>query len=281
MKRISKMIKALLRGGLTIFLVFGFIGHAGAKDLKKGDILIADVDKGAIIRVDPVTGAGTNIALGGSLVGPTGLALDSKGDILVADLGAGAVIRVDPKTGAQSIVSPVSPGGFFVLPSDLTVEASGQILVVDADAFGGSGGIIRVDPVTGAQTRISSGGNFVGPLRVVVDSAGQIFVSDQSAFRTSTTIGAIFQVDPVTGVQTVIYNSSGGGFVQGQKGLALDEAGQIWVAFRSHPDIETPDGVASIEPVINGAVTVVSDNFDEIFAGPVGIAVVGKVPKKP
>lgn len=279
MKRVSRIIQGLLPWGLTLFLIFGYVGHAGAKELKglkEGDILVADVDKGAIILVDPVTGAKTIISLGGYLVGPTGLAIDEKGDILVADPSAGAVIRVDPKTGAQTLVSL---GGSFVLPYDLAIDATGQILVVDADAFGGSGGIIRVDPVTGVQTVISSGGSFVGPLRVVVDSAGQIFVSDQSAFRTGNTIGAIFQVDPVTGQQTVIYNSSTGGSIQGNHGLALDAAGQILVAFRGHPDFSGPDGVASIEPVINGVVTVVSS--DGSFVGPFGIAVVSKVPKKP
>jgi hypothetical protein len=123
------MTKVFLGVGVTLLLMLTFVGHAKAVALKRGDILVADA----------------------SAVG-----------------GAGAVIRVDPLTGAQTVVSS---GGLFVRPFDLTIDAAGQILVVDTEAFGGSLGIIRVDPVSGVQTVIynsSGGGPIQGPEGIVI-----------------------------------------------------------------------------------------------------------------
>lgn len=315
-KRFAKFATAVL-----LFLVAAHASQAATLD--QGDILIADADAHAVIRIDPVTGAQTVISSGGNFVEPLGLTVDPSGDIFVVDggfFGTGKIIRVDPLSGAQTIVSA---GGLFVRPFDLALDAAGQILVVDTGAtlafegpgsiirvdpmtgaqalvssggllvgptgitldaagqiivsdvdFSGPGAIIRVDPVSGAQTLISTGGSFVGPVRAVVDPTGQIFVSDQSAFRTGTTIGAIFQVDPVSGAQTVIYNSSGGGPIQGPEGIALDASGQLLVAFRGHPDFDVPDGVARIDPA-TGVVTVISS--DGSLVGPFGITVVGEI----
>lgn len=107
-----------------------------------GDILVADMSAlsefgGAVIRVDPVTGARTLVSANGSPVGgpsfadPALLAVEADGDILVADLSAfpdfgGGVIRVDPATGVRTTVSQnaappgpptfVEPFGIAVIP---------------------------------------------------------------------------------------------------------------------------------------------------------------------
>jgi DNA-binding beta-propeller fold protein YncE len=77
-----------------------------AVEADDGDILVADRDAfggflGAVIRIDPLSGAQTTVSEGGTFVDPTGVALEADGgDILVADARAG-VIRVDPRSGAQ------------------------------------------------------------------------------------------------------------------------------------------------------------------------------------
>lgn len=267
MKRtFNKMTSVLIGGGLTLCMIFGFVGHAGALTLNRGDILIADGQANAIIRVDPATGAQTVISSGGSLLGPIGLALDAAGNILVVNY-ARDVIRVDPVTGVQTVVSS---GGFFVIPYDIAIDAAGQILVVDTDAFGGSGGIIRVDPVTGAQTAVSSGGNFQGPAGITLDAAGQIFVADADAFGGS---GGIIRVDPVTGAQTVV--SSGGDFV-GPVRIAVGSTGQLFVsdqsAFRTGT---TVGGIFQVDPV-TGAQTVIYNSSGGGFPqGLQGIALDG------
>jgi hypothetical protein len=90
---------------------------------------------GAVIRVDPVTGARTLVSANGSPVGgpsfadPALLAVEADGDILAADLSAfpdfdGGVIRVDPPTGVRTTVSQnAAPPGppTFVEPFGIAV----------------------------------------------------------------------------------------------------------------------------------------------------------------
>ncbi len=163
-----------------------------------GDILVADSEasggSGAVIRIDPVTGAQTVVSSGGNFVDPTGVTLAPSGEIFVTDPnafgGPGAVIRVDPATGAQTVVSS---GGHFSEPYGIALDAAGNILVAD---WGGPGAVIRVDPATGDQTVVSTGDNFENPRGVVVDANGDILVTDISV--------GLIRVDPVSRAQTMI-----------------------------------------------------------------------------
>jgi len=123
-----------ISGAQTTISSGGFFttGGGGPRGLAldgNGDILVADpnalgggcpVGCGAIIKVDPVTGAQTVVSSGGMFVNPWGLAIEANGDIVVADETAfGATLfRVDPVTGSQSIISS---GGGFVDPYDVAI----------------------------------------------------------------------------------------------------------------------------------------------------------------
>jgi Ca2+-binding RTX toxin-like protein len=148
-----------------------------------GDILVVEpvahvtdpdpfYNRGAVIRVDPTTGAQSIVAKGDHFANPVGIAVEADGDILVTDSSAsafkGAVIRVDPTTGAQSTVSS---GGLLAVPSSIAIEADGDILVtVFPDQFGNGDqpAVIRVDPSSGAQSIVSSGGSFKFPVGIAV-----------------------------------------------------------------------------------------------------------------
>jgi sugar lactone lactonase YvrE len=94
-----------------------------------GDILVADFaagsdHRGAVIRVDPATGARTLVSANGA---PPG----------------------DPE---------------FAVPFGVAVEADGHIVVVNNGLpSGGPGGVIRVDPATGERTNVSANGAPFGP----------------------------------------------------------------------------------------------------------------------
>ncbi len=151
-----------------------FVDPSGITLDAAGQILVADVDfggspgvsgPGAVILVDPVTGAQTVVSTGGNFIGPVRVVVDAAGQIIVSDHASFKIIRVDPGTGVQTVISS---GGSLKGPEGLTLDATGQVLVVFDDPNAVSTGVIRVDPVTGVQMVISSGGSLVNPRGIAV-----------------------------------------------------------------------------------------------------------------
>ena len=187
-------MRATRRGAAILALTLGLAGVShtlSAVTLHEGDILVADPGAGAVIRVDPASGAQTTVSSGGIFAFPLGIAVEADGNILVADFIAGAVIRVDPATGAQTTVSS---GGSFINATGIAVEADGNILVVDSAAVA----VIRVDPATGVQTTVSSGGAFANPFGIAVEADGNILVADRPS------VAVVIRVDPASGAQTLV-----------------------------------------------------------------------------
>ena len=174
-----------------------------AVSIRPGDLLVADSQtgsdqRGAIIRVNPLTGAQTLVSGGGSFVDPSGIAFGQHGQLLVVDGnafgGGGALFAVNPLTGAQTAISS---GGAFVNPGGVAVGPGNQIFVADAGAFGGTGRIIRVNPNTGAQQQIASGGFLVDPFGIAVGPGPWLYVADHG-------FGGIIRVNRGSGAQSVI-----------------------------------------------------------------------------
>ncbi len=184
-----------------------------------GDILVVDQDAvtsgcedpemksgcGAVIKIDPTTGAKTRIDSGASFWNPTAIAVAPNGDILVADLdapsseGPGRVFRLN-SAGAQ-IASPYSVPD-FVEPSGIAVDSTGEIFVTDAEAYEGFGGVIRLS-AAGSKITDYRGGNFDEPNGVEIASNGDILVADQDAggpFETGP--GAVIRINRDTKAQT-------------------------------------------------------------------------------
>jgi streptogramin lyase len=141
-----------------------------------GDILVVDSSAfgpgtfgtGGIIRVDPLTGAQTTLAAGGSFADPDSLVIDANGDILVANFDATSnfandVVRVDPATGVQTILSAFPP---IVQAHGIALGPNGEIWI--AGSLVGGPGVARVDPLTGAQERFSNGGFFRNPAGIAI-----------------------------------------------------------------------------------------------------------------
>src|SRR5262249_18892785 len=194
-----------------------------ALDTTTGDILVIDPlsgtnSKGALFRVNPITGARTllsdfgNAAQGPLGVDPTGVTFETTtGNILVIDTGGfgtgteGALFRVD-FSGARTILSDfgnAAQGPLGLDPRGVALDATGNILVIDQ-----VGVLFRVNPITGARTLLS---NFdtaaqgpVGnaPFGLALGLNGHILVIDPG----SNTGGpsALFRVNPTTGDRTLV-----------------------------------------------------------------------------
>ncbi len=185
----------------------------------------------ALIRVNPATGAQTEVSTRGFFSSPWGVAVDSVGEILVADTTAwplsncttawgsacGAILGVNPVTGTQRVISnggDDSLGAISEDPLALVPDAKGRILVADpvADLPGpGFGGVVRVDPASGFRLAISVAHNFAQVSDLDRDATGDIFAVDPRAMKCAGTCsGAVIRVDPTHGNQAIV--SSGGEF---------------------------------------------------------------------
>src|SRR5260370_34187267 len=100
---------------------------------ENGDIFVAYAF-GAIVQINPRTGAQTLVTTGGYLQRPQGIAVHGK-DIYVTDVatadgnfGVGRIVHVDAHTGEQSVLSE---GGYLVGPVGITMEQNGNLIVSD------------------------------------------------------------------------------------------------------------------------------------------------------
>jgi sugar lactone lactonase YvrE len=204
------------------------------------DALVVDAGLGAVLRVNPQTGARALVsgcaaidAEGGCVGEPIGggppfdlpavLAVEATGALVVVDAGLGAVVRVDPQTGDRTIVrlgAGRGSGPRLDLPTDLAVEAAGSLVVTDA----GLDAVVRVDPQTGDRALVSgcaaidAEGGCVGepigggppfdlPAALTVEAAGALVIVDPRRglrVRVDPHIGAVVRVDPHTGDRTPV-----------------------------------------------------------------------------
>jgi hypothetical protein len=133
-----------------------------------GELLVADLGLGAIVRVDSDTGAralvtGAGRGGGTSIRSLVDVDVLPDGDIVALERGnycatsgatreCGAVIRVDPSTGSRSIISAnqprFNPQPRFDAPNGLAVRPDGDVVVANT----GNANVLKVDTATGTRT---------------------------------------------------------------------------------------------------------------------------------
>ena len=169
-----------------------------SRAIAPGTIIVANPDAvggaGALIAVDPNTGAQTLLSQGQHFVEPTGVAFAKDGRILVSDTKAfqgdsGGLIAVNPANGLQTRVMGST---LFRRPFGMAVQADGQVLVACLEQA-----VIRVNPANGDFVNAIPSVNFDMPAGVALDAAGNIIVADVDTsgedsrlFRIDTGVGA-------------------------------------------------------------------------------------------
>jgi sugar lactone lactonase YvrE len=208
---------------------------------------------------------------------PVGVASDHEGNVYVGDsanhtirkiTSAGVVTTLAGLAGNYGSADGAGSGAQFTYPAGVTVDHDGNVYVADS----GNDTIRQVTP-SGVVTTLAGLAGYVGaadgtrvearfnaPLAVAVDGAGNVFVSD--AFNC--TIRKVTTSPPPAGVVTTLAGSpngcctSAGGlncvgvdgigsaarFV-GPDGLAVDDAGNIYVADDNAIRKVTPAGVVT------------------------------------
>jgi sugar lactone lactonase YvrE len=160
-----------------------------------GTIYVLDTlfgsSSGAVIRVNPVTGAQQLVSSNFNPLGlfdyPFGIAVAPNGKIAVVNrtlagilpinclLGTGAVFEVDPATGVQSLISA---GDRLKYPLGVASDTDGSLVV--ANECQGADGLVRV-PRGAPQVDLASNGDedvLRTPERVAITPAGDFLVSD-------------------------------------------------------------------------------------------------------
>jgi hypothetical protein len=231
-------------------------GLSGLAVDTKGNLYIADTYNQVVRMVSAATGIITTVAGNGFQGGgwwggfagdgglatsarlnrPSGIALDSSGNLYIGDLGNNAVRKVTATTGIISTVV------------DTTA----------AQGYSGDSG-----PATAAETHYPTG--------VAVDSSGNLYVSDGANLR-------IREVSAATGIITTVvgdgvsafYPAGNGGSATGDTlyqnyGIALDSAGNIYIADQGH-------NAARLVSIAAGIITGAAGNGSQGYNGDNGPA---------
>ncbi len=202
----------------------------------------------------PGTAATLFTSLGWDMV--SGIALDPDGNLYISDSMNYRVRRLDQTTGTITTVAgtgkkgvwppdPNEPSTELGLATEVDLQAP-QYIAVDSQGnfyFVNIDRVLRVDAVTGSLSRFAGGGSETSdgvpatmidlgnPNGLAVDAAGNLYIVSRGIRR----------VDAATGIITTIAGNGVGGFggdggpateasFMGIEGIAIDEAGNIYVA---------------------------------------------------
>ena len=194
--------------------------------LPSGTILVADRSAaggtGALIAVDPATGAQQLVSSGGAFANPSGIAVEADGNIVVVDSdafgGTGGVIRVTPSTGAQATICA---GGLLVNPFAAAVEADGTIVIAGTNGTR----LVRVDARDGHQTKILPQETLDSAVDVARDLDGSLLVVANVERG-----GELLRVNRVTGEPAPVPGAE----FQNLVGIAVAPDGIIWALEDRH-----------------------------------------------
>ena len=180
---------------------------------------------------------------------PSDVAVDSAGNVYVADTdnhtirkitSAGVVTTLAGKAGSSGSADGTGTAVQFNHPSGVAVDSAGSVYVSDTD-----NDTIRVITSAGVVTTLagqagtsgSADGNgaaarFNGPSGIATDSAGTLYVADtlNHTIRKVTSSGVVSIVAGMAGVSGTADGTGTAARFYGPQGLALDGAGNLYVA---------------------------------------------------
>lgn len=171
----------------------------------------ASTSPGSLIKLDPVTGAGTLVGATG-LPGVAGLAINSRGEIFVTETNTGKLYRLDAVNGAARLVANTGLRFLQALAFD-----SNDILYGIDDARD----LYVIDPENGQATRLgNTGDNFAGMAFDPTDGVLWVSTGDASPVVPD----AIFTMDPATGAAVLVGTT---GLLGGTPDIEFDKNGNL------------------------------------------------------
>lgn len=202
---------------------------------------------------------------------PLGLAVDGDGSIFVMDGGNNVIREILPYGFAGTLTGFAGWG--------LALDRNGTLYGADADAR-----IVRVTRSGGLTTFAGSGGRgstdgapsvaqFRVPRGVAVDAAGFVLVADSDNFtiRRISPTGVVSTLAGLAGVQGSVDGRGGAARFDAPNSLAVDAAGNLFVADRSAVRRITPDGTVTTigAGAVGNALGVAVDGAGNVFVADV------------
>jgi len=272
-----------------------------------GNVFVADNRDHTIRKVAPaglvttVAGspgaAGSADGLGGQarFQFPQGVAVDRVGTLFVADRGnhtirkmtaAGVVTTLAGSPGLSGSANGTGSAARFNAPSGVAVDTAGNVFVTDANNH-----TIRKVTAAGVVTTLAgspgnhgtangtgSAARFYYPNALALDSAGNLFVADwnNNTIRKVTAAGVVTTLAGLAGSYGTADGSAAEARFQGPVSLAVDTAGNVFVADNSNHTIRkvTAAGVVTTlagSPGDSGSAD--GTGSAARFYGPQGVAV--------
>jgi sugar lactone lactonase YvrE len=193
-------------------------------------------------------------SIGSAFTTPEQVAADSMGNIYVADAGQGKVLQY-----AVGSNTPVSIGTGLTAPTGVAVDGYGDVYIGD------SGRIIEVPYLSGAlnpagQTTLlenTTATPLGNQLNLAVDGAGNVYVADEANAQVVKISNFSLQSSLFNGSEIVVSAAllSGGAFTE-PSAVAVDGAGDVFIADKTNLDEVTPFGAQStITTQLSGSVT--------------------------
>ncbi len=198
---------------------------------------------------------------------PTGLAIDGAGNLYVSDKGFSVIWKLTPslsRFAGTGVPGNSGDGGQAILarfdqPREIAFDGSGNLYVADTN---GSAGLIRRVLASGTVVAFAGGlpihpsgddgpatsAYLDAPAGLALDAAGDLYVADRLGHRVRRVSSGV-----ITTAAGIGYPGSGGdgGFafraqLDQPEGIALDTAGNLWVAEQGTGRIRKIDTTARI-----------------------------------
>jgi sugar lactone lactonase YvrE len=248
---------------------------------KNGNLYV--IDGGYVREVSP-TGFVTTIAGGAaaqpgsngdgvgraaSLDGPMGISVDSGGMLYLAESNLDTVQTVDPATGRVSTIAGdvqqfgeidgTGTSAHFDMPVATAVDASGNIFVAD-----GAGYTIRKIAAGNVVTTVAGSANTIGsadgtgaaaqfyPMNgMTIDSGGNLYVAEtDNTIRKVTSAGVVTTLAGTPNVGGTANGTGAAALFNGPHGLAVDAAGDMFVADYGNDTIRERYAASGAQPSI-------------------------------
>jgi hypothetical protein len=225
---------------------------------------------GNLSVLDHTDGTGTNARF----LNPTAVAVDASGNIYVADGGdhtirkisaGGSVTTLAGSSGQAGSNDGTGSGALFLYPYAVAVDASGNVYVADS----GNNNIRKVT-AGGSVSTLAGAAGFAGstdgtgtaalfnmPQGITVDSTGNVYVADtnNSTIRKITAAGVVSTLAGVPGQTGGADGTGGSARFSNPFGLAVDTAGNIYVADYDNSTIRKMTSTGTVSTLAGSAGT--------------------------